>query len=339
MSNQPTNQPNPQLFFETINAYQRTAALKAAIELDLFSAIAKGSDAPESIAAACRIAPRGARILADYLTLLGFLTKSQGRYRLTPDTAAFLDKASPAYLGGAVQFLCSPQLRDRSDDLTNAARAGGAPPEDNTLEPDHDIWVRFARGMAPLMQIPAQALAKRVLADKPTAPIKVLDVAAGHGVFGIAIARHNPNARIVATDWANVLAVARENAQKAGVIDRYQLLPGSAFDVDFGGDYDAVLLTNFLHHFNPGACAALLQKVRAALKPGGRAFALEFVPNDDRVTPPPSAGFALTMLATTPQGDAYTAAEYERMFKNAGFSRFECANLEGTMQQVVTAQP
>jgi ubiquinone/menaquinone biosynthesis C-methylase UbiE len=337
MSNQPANQPNPQLFFETINAYQRTAALKAAIELDLFSAIGKGNNTPESIATAIRIAPRGARILADYLTLLGFLTKSQGRYRLTPDIAAFLDRASPGYLGGAIEFLCAPKLRERFDDLTSAARVGGAPPADNTLDPDHDIWVRFARGMAPLMQMPAEALTKRVLADKPTVPIKVLDIAAGHGVFGIAIARHNPNARIVATDWANVLAVARENALKAGVIDRYQLLPGSAFDVDFGGDYDIVLLTNFLHHFNSGACTALLKRVRAALKPGGRALALEFVPNEDRVTPPPSAGFALVMLATTPQGDAYTAPEYEQMFNSAGFSRFECSNLEGTMQQVVTA--
>src|SRR5690349_17145581 len=139
MSNQPANQPNPQLFFETINAYQRTAALKAAIELDLFSAIAKGNDTPESIATASRIAPRGARILADYLTLLGFLIKSQGRYRLTPDTAAFLDRGSPGYLGGAIEFLCTPKLRERFDEFTDAARAGGAPPEDNTLDPDHDI--------------------------------------------------------------------------------------------------------------------------------------------------------------------------------------------------------
>src|SRR5205823_13628183 len=126
---------------------------KTAIEVDLFSAIAKGSDTPDSIATACRIAPRGARILADNLTLLGFLTKSQGRYRLTPDTAGFLDKASPAYLGGTIEFLCSPQLRNRFDDLTSSDRAGGAPPEDSTLDPDHDIWVRFARGMAPLMQM------------------------------------------------------------------------------------------------------------------------------------------------------------------------------------------
>ncbi len=107
-------------------------------------------------------------------------------------------------------------------------------------------------------------------------------------------------------DWAPVLRVALENAKKAGVQDRYDMLPGSAFDVDFGGPYDAVLLTNFLHHFDVPTCVGLLKKVRASLKPGGIAATLEFVPNPDRVSPPMPAAFAMTMLASTAAGDAYT---------------------------------
>ena len=140
-----------------------------------------------------------------------------------------------------------------------------------------------------------------------------------------AVARHDPNARIVATDWANVLAVARENAQEAGVIDRYQLLPCSAFDVDFGGDYDIVLLTNFLHHFDTATCVKLLAKVRASLAPGGRALAVEFVPNDDRVSPPFAAAFSFVMLAGTPSGDAYTAREFAQMGREAGFAKVSVA--------------
>ena len=93
-----------------------------------------------------------------------------------------------------------------------------------------------------------------------------------------------------------MLQVAKRNAEKAGVQDRYELLPGSAFDVPYGGAYDAVLLTNFLHHFDHPANVSLLKKVHTALKPGGVAATLEFVPNDDRVSPPQSASFALTML-------------------------------------------
>ena len=101
--------------------------------------------------------------------------------------------------------------------------------------------------------------------------MRVLDIAAGHGLFGIEIAKQNPQAHVTGLDWAPVLRVALENARKAGVHDRYDMLPGSAFEVDFGGPYDAVLLTNFLHHFDQPTCVGLLQKVHAALRPGGNA--------------------------------------------------------------------
>jgi len=103
------------------------------------------------------------------------------------------------------------------------------------------------------------------------------------------------------------------------VASRYQLKPGSAFDVDFEGPYDIILLTNFLHHFNPSTNIDLLRKCHDALAPGGMAAALEFVPNPDRVSPPMTASFALIMLATTREGDAYTFPEYQGMFSEAGF--------------------
>ena len=166
---------------------------------------------------------------------------------------------------------------------------------------------------------------------------RVLDIAAGHGVYGITIARQNPNARIVALDWENVLKVARENAQAAGVADRFSTIAGSAFDVDFDGAYDLVLLPNFLHHFDPPTCEKLLRKVRAALRPGGRAVAVEFVPNDDRVSPPMPANFSLVMLATTPAGDAYTFREYAEMFRHAGFTHCENVPLAPTFHTAVIA--
>jgi hypothetical protein len=106
-----------------------------------------------------------------------------------------------------------------------------------------------------------------------------------------------------------------------GVSERYHLIPGSAFETDFGGDYDVVLIPNFLHHFDVPTCTALLKKVRGALKAGGRAAVLEFMPNADRVTPPTAAAFSMIMLVNTPSGDAYTFAEIESMAKNAGFAR------------------
>ncbi|HEV3342693.1 MAG TPA: class I SAM-dependent methyltransferase [Pirellulales bacterium] len=329
---------SPQLVFDTLNAFQRSAALKTAIELDLFTAVATGHDRAGALASACGAAERGVRILADFLVVIGLLTKSEDRWGLTPDSAMFLDRRSPAYLGRSVEFIGSDDHRRRFANLTDIVRSGGAPADDESvLVPEHDVWVNFARAMTGVMAMPAELLAQRVVADNPSA-IKVLDIAAGHGLFGISVARHNARATIVAVDWPNVLSVATENARQAGVHARHQTLPGSAFDVDFGGGYDVVLLTNFLHHFDRPAIDSVMRKVHAALKPGGRAYVLEFVPNADRVTPPTSAGFALVMLATTPAGDAYTFAEYEQMFSAAGFALSECSNLEPTMQQLIVAQ-
>jgi ubiquinone/menaquinone biosynthesis C-methylase UbiE len=151
-------------------------------------------------------------------------------------------------------------------------------------------------------------------------PVKILDIAAGHGMFGLVLAQRNPRAEVVAVDWPGVLAVATENAAKMGLADRHRTVPGDAFTVAFGSGFDIALLTNFLHHYDVPTCVTLLRKVAEALKPGGRAVILEFVPNDDRVTPPMAAGFSLTMLAGTPAGDAYTLAQLKQMAADAGFS-------------------
>jgi ubiquinone/menaquinone biosynthesis C-methylase UbiE len=333
---QDTNsQPSPELLWETITAYQRTAAIQAAIDLELFTAIGEGHDTAPALAERCRASERGVRILADYLTLLGFLTKNETRYGLTPDTATFLDRRSPAYMGGITEFMLAPTLTDAFRELAAGVRKGGtALPEEGTVTADNPVWVRFARAMMPMMAMPAQQIADLVACD-PDRKLRLLDIAAGHGIFGIAFARRYPQLEVAALDWPQVLKVARENAREAGVEDRYHLLPGSAFEVEYGAGYDLVLLTNFLHHFDIPTCEALLRRIRPALKAGGRVVTLEFVPNEDRVSPPNTAGFSLVMLATTPRGDAYTFSQLEGMFQRAGFSRSELYPLPPSPEQVV----
>jgi len=169
-----------------------------------------------------------------------------------------------------------------------------------------------------MMMPPSQAIAD-ILGVAGAGPMRVLDIAAGHGIFGIAIAQRNPQAEIVAVDWAGVLQVAAENAAKMGVAARHTALAGDAFKVDYGTGYDVALVTNFLHHFDVPTCTRLLKKVRAAMKPGGTVAILEFVPNEDRVSPPPAAAFSMVMLSSTPAGDAYTFSELQKMLTEAGF--------------------
>ncbi len=325
MSNETSPPPSPKLFFETINGYQRTAAITGAIELDFFTAMADGPATAAELARHCQAAERGTRILADYLTVLGFLTKSGDRYALTPDSAIFLSRKSAAYIGGVLQFLVSPELRRNYDDIAATVRKGGtAQDELGTIAPEHPIWLAFARGMGAMMHRPAQALAAMV---PLSGAAKVLDISASHGAWGMAFAQKYPQAQLVALDWAPVLELTRENAERAGLKDRFSTIAGDAFEVDFGKDYDVVLIPNFLHHFSKGDCIRFLQKVRAALREGGRVAIADFVPNPDRISPPEPASFSFVMLAGTPEGDAYTLAEYKEMLQAAGFGVVESHDL------------
>jgi SAM-dependent methyltransferase len=312
--------PNPGIIFAMVGAHQQTAALSAAIELDLFAAIGKGPGDVASIAKHCSASERGIRILCDYLVICGLLQKVDGHYKHSPTSAVFLDPASPASMASVTKFMSNPQMTSVYARLADVVRAGRTTlPGDGSVEPDNPLWVSFAENMAPLMRPISGPMAAMVL-GAVSGPMHVLDIAAGHGLFGIAVAAQNPEARITGLDWAKVLDVAERNAKAAGVADRYSRLSGSAFEVDFGGPYDAVLLTNFLHHFDYATCVGLLKKVHAALRPGGVAATLDFVPDDSRVSPPASAGFAMTMLTSTVAGDVYPFSELLAMYTEAGFS-------------------
>jgi ubiquinone/menaquinone biosynthesis C-methylase UbiE len=326
----------PERIFATLNAYQQTAALKTAIELDLFSAIADGATTQASIAKRCQSSERGIRILCDYLVINGFLIKNGQEYTLADDSAVFLNRRSPAYMGAAANFLALPEMINLYQDLTAIVRAGTSlKGEQSANEPDSSKWVEFARSMSNLQRMTAVAVAE-TLGASAGEKWKVLDVAAGHGMYGVMIAKQNPNAEIFALDWPEVLKVAHENAKAAGVAARHHHLSGSAFEVDFGKDYDIVLLTGFLHHFDPQTIETILRKVHAALKPGGRAVTVEFVPNEDRVSPPAPAAFSMLMLGNTRAGDAYPYSEYDKMFRSAGFTLNELRRSPGPQSFIIS---
>jgi ubiquinone/menaquinone biosynthesis C-methylase UbiE len=338
MATPTTTRPTPERILDIFNAYQDTAALNAGIELDVFTAIGEGANTPASLAAKTGASERGVRILCDYLTILGLLTKEQGRYGLAPDSAVFLNRRSPACLASMTGFLSGPWLQGNFNALAEAVRKGGAvgTEGDNTRQND-EFWVAFAKSMAALT-VPSAMFIAQLTGAREGKACKVLDIAAGHGMFGITIAKQNPHAQIVAADWPAVLEVAKENARAAGVSSRYTLRAGSAFETDLGSGYDYALLTNIFHCFDKPTCEKLMRRVHAALKPGGRAITVEFVPNEDRVTPPTAAAFSLIMLANTDAGDVYTLAEYEKMFRNAGFGKTTLQQIPDTPQQVLVTE-
>ena len=325
---------SPERIFQMMTAHVQSASLKGAIDLGLFTAIGEGNSTVPAIAARCGASERGTRILCDYLTVSGLLTKANGAYGLTPEAAAFLDQRSQSYLGSAAQFLTHSMHHKAVADVAQTVRQGSTVLKGREyLDVENQVWVDFAKGMMAMMFPAAQYMATLI-----GAPNRLLDIAAGHGIFGIVAAAAHPGLHVDALDWPAVLAVAEENAQRFGVADRWQARPGSALELDFGTGYDVIYLTNFLHHFDAAECTGILRKCRAALSPSGTLVTLEFIPNPDRVSPPASAAFSMTMLLNTVGGDAYTFAELQTMLQNAGFTSNEFHQVPASAQQLIISR-
>jgi len=268
----------------------------------------------------------------------GFLTKQGSTYGLSPDSEMFLNKRSPAYIGSITTFLLSPQhFFDYFNDLTSTVRRGSKAAETGYVSDANPIWVEFAQSMKPMMTMPAE-YAARVTGPLPDGA-RVLDIAAGHGMFGIMVGKYNPTCQVTGLDWPSVMEYARANAAAMGLDGRYHSIEGSFFEVDLGGPYDAVLIPNFLHHFGRETNVDILRKVRSALTGDGLAVIVEFVPHEDRVSPPVPAPFSLQMLAGTDDGDAYTFSELQQMLGDAGYSRAVIHSEPEMPQSVIVAHP
>lgn len=321
--------------YEAALAYQRTAALNAAVKLDIVGLIGADVATSDALAAKAGASERGIRILCDFLSGMGFLRKDASAYRVAEAGRRYLDPSSPGWIGGSIDFYAAPEILHLVlDDPVSYVKNGGSPGLAH-LAPDHPVWLRFAKAMSPTARLAAKRAAV-YLANPAGAPATVLDVAAGHGFYGIELAKAFPQAVVTAVDWPSVLALASANAQEAGVRERYRLLPGNAFEVSWGGGFDLIILANFLHHFGPRECATILRKVRTSLSENGRACTIEFLPNEDRASALTHAMFAFLMLATTPEGDAYSLAQLDEIAREAGFRGATARPLRPTPESLIT---
>ncbi|MCI4361037.1 MAG: acetylserotonin O-methyltransferase [Thermoplasmata archaeon] len=330
--------PSRERILDMMNAFQRSSVLRASIELDVFSLVGAGTVDLGAIANAIGAPERGVRALLNYLVTLELLSVEGTKYALTPESARYLDRRSPAYLGSAAEFYDSPTMTAGFAASAEAVRrGGGGAGGTGSMAPNHPLWIAYARAMTPLFARPAESFAELVAREAPRTR-QILDVAAGHGLFGIAVGRRLPQAQVTALDWPAVLPVAAGHARDAGIADRFSTTPGSAFDLPLERGWDLVVLANFLHHFDVPACERLLRRVHHAMAAEGTIAVVEFIPNEDRVSPPSVAQFAMTMLTTTPGGDVYTFSELAGMLERAGFQSPTAHPLAHTPQRVVLAR-
>ena len=313
----PQTTPDPGRVLGMITGFEQTAAMLAALSVGLFTAVAEGAGSVDALSASIGCPKRATRILADVLCAHGLLIKTRGVYGLARDAALYLDRRSAAYIGDAARFLASPQkLALCLEDPEGWMRRGGPAHEANTAA-NAEVWVDFARGMGPMMAPTAEALVKALKANG-LAVRRILDVAAGHGLFGVEMAKAFPEASVVALDWAAVLEVAKATAAAAGVDGRFETLVGDAFTTPLGHNYDLILIPNFLHHFDRATCVGFLSRAADALTPKGRVAIVEYVVDEERISPPAAALFTFSMLAATPGGETYTPDRADRDVRRGG---------------------
>lgn len=318
----------PEPVFQALTAFWLSGAMKAGLELGLFAALAEGPLDAAALGARIQAPARSTAMLADALAGTGFLSKTAGRYALSPVADAFLDPKKPSYLGSMVHIVSGAEQWASFADLGRAVRKGGCVGDQGHLTPDDPFWHTFAQSSLAMAMGQGQQVAE-LLAQRDVPVTRALDIAAGTGGYGCSLGQRFPEARVAFADWPGVLEFTKQNTQRFGLGERAEFKPGDIFESDWGGGYDLILLPNIYHHFDEADCARLSRRVREALKPGGAAVVVEFVPDDAREKAAMPLLFALVMLTHTPRGTTYTEADFRRFLGGAGFTRFEAAPLGG----------
>ena len=227
---------------------------------------------------------------------LEFLVRRGDRYALTPESAAFLVSTKPAYHGGFFRHV-TRQVLPNWLQLTEAVRTGRPVVAANHQGDGQQFFAEFVEGLFPLSYKAAQVLGEHLGIPKAKSPVSVLDIGAGSGVWGIALAHQSPHVTIHAVDWPAVLEVTSKLAQRHGVGDRLRTVAGDLLEADFGTGHQVATIGHILHSEGRDRSRQLLRKTFAALAPGGTIVISEFVPNDDRTGPPTPLIFAVNMLA------------------------------------------
>ena len=317
----------PQEFFEDLWAARGSLALMAAIDLDVFTAIAEGHKTAGDIAKAVKGSKRGVERLLDSVTGLGYLAKRGSQYGLTPFADACLVRNRPGYLGALAEE--SKMTMTGWMQLADVIRSGH-PVTSIDAEQGRDFFPKLVRAIFPLMNNSARVLVGSLPQAKLRKIERILDVAAGSAAWSLPFAQALPNARVTVLDFPEVIPVAREFAGKFGVAARFDYLEGNIRQIDFGQkQYDLVILGNIIHSEGEKWGKILVRKSHRALKPGGMLVIAEMVPNDTRTGPVFPLLFGLNMILHTNEGDVFTLAEYRQWLKRAGFSNIKTVEAQG----------
>lgn len=340
MTSNNNKQPvTPERIMQFAWGYAPPLILEAAVRHRIFDVLDKGPRTVEQLQAETGVSLRGLRAVLNTLVGLELLRREeQGRYALTPESSMYLVRDKPDYRGEMLLHT-SAQLLPKWMQLTEIVRTGKPAISVNHEDEGAAFFQQFVEGLFPFNHATAQALAGVLGVAESTKPVRVLDLAAGSGVWSIVLAQKSPQVRVTAVDWPSVLTVTQRVAQREGVAERFQFVGGDLHEADFGTGHDIAIFGHILHSEGATRSRRLLQKTFAALAPGGTAVIAEWLVNDDRTGPPPALIFGVNMLVNTDEGDVFSSAEIGRWLEEAGFRNVRTVECPGPSPLIVAAKP
>ncbi|QNI38360.1 methyltransferase domain-containing protein [Edaphobacter sp. 4G125] len=318
--------------------YVPTMVLEAAIHHRVFDVLNESPKTLKETATATGASERGLRAIMNVLVGLNFLEKEGDRYKLTPESDAFLVSTKPSFQGGLLRHT-SEHLVPKWLRLNEIVKTGGPGAGVNQESDGTAFFQSFVMDIFPMSYPSATTLASHLALEKRSKPVEVLDIAAGSGVWGIALAQSAENVSVTAVDWEGVLPVTQSSADRFGLLDRFSFIAGDLNKVDFGTGYDVATLGHILHSEGEAKSRHLLRKVFDALASKGTIAIAEFLVNPDRTGPVGSLMFAANMLVNTDEGDTYSFEEISLWLKDAGFTDMRLLDVPGPSPLVLATKP
>jgi ubiquinone/menaquinone biosynthesis C-methylase UbiE len=270
---------------------------------------------------------------------LDFLAKDkQGYFSLTPESSAFLVSTKPGFMGGMIRH-GSEQLIPKWLQLNKIVMTGEPDAAVNKEALGGDFFQHFVNDIFPLSYPAAQVLSRHYNSNGAVPAARVLDLAAGSGVWGIAMAQASEKVSVTAVDWPEVIPVTRKTVTRFGLANRFSFIEGDLLQVDFGSGHNLATLGHILHSEGSERSQALLKKTFQALAPGGTISIAEFLVNADRTGPLNALFFAVNMLVNTESGDTYSFEEISSWLEAAGFTDARKLDAPGPSPLILATKP
>ena len=320
-------------------AYAPPLIISAAVNNKVFDALESGPKTVEQLQKETGASARGLRAIMDALVGLELLKKDrQSRYSLTPESKAFLISDKPGGLAGFFGSIL-PVMTSRWLRLTDIVRDGQPAVAVNQETEGTEFFSQLVETIIPMSYPAAQRLADHLKVAKAKEEVRVIDLAAGSGIWGIALTQKSPQVTVTAVDWPGMIPTTKRITEKFGVRDRFDFIEGDLSEANFGSGYEIATLGHILHSEGEERSRRLLKKTFRALKSGGTIAIAEWLVNDDRTKPLPSLMFAVQMLVNTEKGGTFSFNEIKHWLEDAGFKKVRKLEAPGPSPLILATKP